>query len=113
MRIGGTHTAWIRSCVLLLLAENPAHGYELLGSLESLLSRSVDSGTLYRVLRRLDHDELTVSEWEEADLGPIRRIYELTPAGNRELRAIVSELDLASELIAHFLAKNDAVKTSP
>ena len=58
--------------LLLLLAERPTHGYELLEALPALTGEDrVDVGNLYRVLRGLEDEGLVRSEWS-ADL-PARR----------------------------------------
>jgi DNA-binding PadR family transcriptional regulator len=82
--------------LLVLLAERPTHGYELLERLPGLLgSERVDVGNLYRFLRALEDDGIVVSEWS-ADLpGPAKRTYELTDEGRALLeswKAALAEL---------------------
>lgn len=105
MTVGGTSSAWIRACVFLLLGEQPAHGYELLTNLEGFGVRCVDSGTLYRVLRRTERDGLTQSRWEPADSGPARRIYVLTAMGRNALDEITADLDHTRALTEAFVAR--------
>ena len=51
--------------LLLLLAENPAHGYELLERLKVLPEApNADRGHLYRTLRRLEEQGLVTSTWQ-------------------------------------------------
>src|SRR3954451_4339114 len=73
--------------VLLLLAEGPRHGYELIELLPELVGEErVDVGNLYRFLRGLEEDGIVESEWN-ADLpGPSRRTYRLTDTGRTLLR---------------------------
>ena len=68
--------------LLFLLADGPAHGYELLDRLPSLTGEErVDDGNVYRALRGLEDEGLVVSEWR-ADLpGPAKRTYTLTSEG--------------------------------
>lgn len=85
------------AAVLLLLAERPTHGYELLERLPALLGEErVDVGNLYRVLRALEEEGVVASEWR-ADLpGPAKRTYTLTADGRALLGAwltALSELD--------------------
>lgn len=112
MRIGGSTSAWLRCCILLLLAERPTHGYELLGRMEHLGAYSIDSGTLYRVLRALEREGSASSAWEDADSGPARRVYELTGHGHHELTTITSELHLVRELVERFVARSEDTLTS-
>jgi DNA-binding PadR family transcriptional regulator len=79
--------------VLMLLAERPRHGYELLERLPVLLGEErVDVGNLYRFLRALEEDGIVSSEWS-ADLpGPAKRTYELTDDGRALLDAWLASL---------------------
>jgi poly-beta-hydroxybutyrate-responsive repressor len=76
---------FLRPCLLLLLREQPAHGYELLERLPTLGFERDDPGGLYRGLRSLEREGLVRSAWEPSTAGPDRRIYELTRAGTEEL----------------------------
>lgn len=78
--------------LLLLLGEQPAHGYELLGRLTEVgltrprqNGRYVDSGLVYRTLRKLEADGMVCSAGAVSRGASRRRIYELTPAGRAEL----------------------------
>jgi PadR family transcriptional regulator PadR len=79
--------------LLLLLADGPTHGYELLERLPELLGEErVDVGNVYRALRSLEDEGLVVSEWS-ADLpGPAKRTYTLTEEGASVLAAWVDSL---------------------
>ncbi len=76
-------------CLVLLLAERPAHGYDLLPRLAQfgLEAAGIDAGTLYRTLRRLEDDGLVVSEWSTEGSGPARRMYQVTSEGFEFLRS--------------------------
>jgi poly-beta-hydroxybutyrate-responsive repressor len=90
--------------VLLLLSEQPAHGYDLLDRLGALVpGERVDMGNLYRVLRALEDDGLVRSEWNADVPGPAKRTYELTDAGRRVLEHWVEALRQAQARIAVFL----------
>jgi PadR family transcriptional regulator, regulatory protein PadR len=80
--------------LLLLLAERPTHGYELLERLPPLVGEErVDVGNVYRVLRALEEEGLVTSE-RSGDLpGPAKRTYELTADGRALLAAWVEALE--------------------
>ena len=85
---GGRIERFQVAALLLLLRERPAHGYDLLERLPSLLGdERVDVGNLYRVLRRLEEQGLVSSEWDESVPGPAKRTYELTPPAARRWSA--------------------------
>lgn len=74
--------------LLAVLAEGPRHGY---GVIEALRTRSdgqfdLPKGTIYPALHRLEQAGLIHAKWS-ADTGRRRRVYELTPAGHRQLGA--------------------------
>lgn len=76
---------FLRPCLLLLLREQPAHGYDLIEQVSAMGVDPPDAGGLYRALRRLEQDGLVSSAWEPSQAGPQRRIYEITRAGMEEL----------------------------
>jgi PadR family transcriptional regulator, regulatory protein PadR len=80
--------------LLLLLAERPTHGYELLERLPPLVGEErVDVGNLYRVLRALEEEGLVTSEWSGDLPGPAKRTYELTGDGRALLAAWLEALE--------------------
>jgi PadR family transcriptional regulator, regulatory protein PadR len=90
--------------LLLLLAERPAHGYELLEQIAALTGeRRIDMGNLYRVLRALEEDGIVTSEWRDDAPGPTKRIYELTDDGRRLLDGWAEALRANQELVSSFL----------
>lgn len=72
---------YLRSCMLLLLAEGPKHGYELMNELSGRGYGETDTGGLYRELRAMEEEGLIESFWEHGDHGPPRRVYTVTDEG--------------------------------
>jgi poly-beta-hydroxybutyrate-responsive repressor len=96
---------FLRPCVLLLLREQPSHGYELLERLQPFGFSGEDPGGLYRALRVLERDGLVRSSWERSTEGPHRRIYELTTRGGEELHRRAKELARARDTLGIFLSR--------
>lgn len=96
---------FLRPCLLLLLREQPAHGYELLERMRPLGFARSDPGGLYRALRALEAEGLVRSAWEPSREGPDRRIYELTRAGMEELHRRAKALAQVSETLELFLSR--------
>ncbi|KOV60516.1 helix-turn-helix transcriptional regulator [Streptomyces sp. MMG1121] len=71
--------------LLLLLAERPGHGYELVQRLDPMGWPETESAHVYRVLRGLEACGSVVSRWDASDHGPARRVYTLTDQGAMEL----------------------------
>lgn len=102
---GAVPRNFLRSCLLLLLREQSAHGYELLERLGPLgLSRD-DPGRLYRVLRALEGEGLVRSTWERSDSGPDRRIYALTRPGMEALHEATRSLVATNSILNVFLSR--------
>src|SRR4051812_11681124 len=96
---------FLRPCLLLLLHESPAHGYELRERLRALGFSRDDPGRLYRALRALEDAKLVRSAWQSSSGGPDRRTYELTRAGEERLREAIAELQAMHVVIATFLRR--------
>ena len=96
---------FLRPCVLLLLREEPAHGYDLMERLRPLGFNRDDPGRLYRTLRALEEAGLVHSAWEASSSGPDRRIYGLTRDGAEELHRAANALAEAVPLVDVFLMR--------
>ena len=72
--------------VLSALAEEPKYGYLIQQGLERETGGlvSVQAGTLYPLLHRLEADKLVRSRWDHST-GRKRKWYELTAAGRKRL----------------------------
>ena len=96
---------FLRPCLLLLLREQPAHGYDLLERLRPLGFNRDDPGRLYRALRALETDGLVRSVWEKSTSGPDRRMYELTREGMELLHESVTALKTTHDILGMFLSR--------
>jgi len=74
--------------VLAVLAEGPAHGYSILTALRVRTGGaiSLQGGSLYPTLRRLEAAGLVGSKWD-AEHGRPRRVYTLREKGRRQLES--------------------------
>lgn len=96
---------FLQPCLLLLLREQPAHGYELLERLRAFGFERSDPGRLYRSLRKLEDEGFVRSAWESSSSGPARRIYEITRPGMEELHARARGLAEARGTLDNFLGR--------
>jgi DNA-binding PadR family transcriptional regulator len=84
----------LHHAVLALLADKPAHGYELKGSFEQAVGDQwggLNIGHLYQILDRLGRDGLIESERQAQSVKPDRVVHRLTPAGRAELDRWLAE----------------------
>ena len=75
--------AWL----LVLLRRSNLHGYEIMKELRDEFGIACEHGALYRTLHQLEAGGMIRSHWDAADLGPARRVYELTDTGREALVA--------------------------
>jgi PadR family transcriptional regulator, regulatory protein PadR len=96
---------FIRPCLLLLLKERPAHGYDLVERLHAAFIDDLDPGGVYRTLRAFEREGLVRSTWSTSGSGPARRTYSLTTAGTDCLRHQIELLEVTHHLVHVFLAR--------
>lgn len=108
----GWPRGYARPCLLLLIAEQPSHGYDLLDRLESLGVPPIDAGTLYRNLRSMEREDLVESSWEVSPTGPARRTYRITPRGREDLAGWVRLLIAGRGTIDQYLRRCEALVAS-
>ena len=94
--------------ILLLLAEEPRHGYSLAKGVYALQLGRVDRPSVYRALAQLEADGLIGSSPEEQRAGQSRRVYSLTPQGEQALRlwmgVIKQERDGLDRVLRRYVA---------
>jgi DNA-binding PadR family transcriptional regulator len=84
----------LHHAVLALLADKPAHGYELKSSFEQAVGDQwggLNIGHLYQILDRLSRDGLIESQRQPQQVKPDRLVHRLTPAGRAELDRWLAE----------------------
>lgn len=98
--------------ILLLLAWNKAHGYDLIQQLNrtDFIDGSLDTATVYRTLRRMGQDGLVISTWEHGEFGPARRQYQLTVEGLNALDQWAGRLQARLRQIQAFLSSYEEAK---
>lgn len=91
-------TAWL----LLLVEHGVTHGYDMRRELAER-RLEVDYASVYRMLRKLQRDGQLRSRWGKTVVGPRRRLYQITPAGQRTLAEIAERITAISETHHMFL----------
>lgn len=100
---------YLKPCLLLLLAEGPSHGYDLLEQVRRLGIKGAEPGGLYRYLRSMEKEQLVSSWWEPSQAGPARRTYVLTDDGAKALEQSVSSLRDVREILVSLLDRYDGL----
>ena len=104
---------YLRPCLLLLLAEGTAHGYELLEQVTALGMHRVDPGGLYRCLRAMDEEGLVRSAWEPSASGPARRTYTVTDEGRDWLHVLAGSLAEVAGALATYRRRYERLAEVP
>lgn len=102
---------YLKPCLLLLLAEGPSHGYELLEHVRRMGIKGAEPGGLYRYLRAMEKEEMVSSWWEPSQAGPARRTYVLTEEGRKGLNESVQSLRDVREILVTLLDRYDSLST--
>lgn len=95
--------------LLLLLAEEPRHGYRLVDAVLRLGFGPVDRPSIYRALGELESDGMLHS-WEDTPTaGSPRHVYALTGAGAARLDAWMSVVDEERACLERVLKRYDSL----
>lgn len=91
--------------LLQLKKKGRSYGYDLGVALQdgAITDADIDPGALYRTLRALEVNGNVVSEWSDESKGPSRRMYQLTPKGEKHLREWVAVLEHMSQSLQRFV----------
>ena len=83
----------------------PLHGYGLAKRIEQISGEllSVNQGTLYPVLLKLEQEGSIVSEYGLSENNRRARFYRLTRAGRRQLEAETRQWEQSASIVERFL----------
>lgn len=79
--------------VLRTLMFGPMHGYGIASAIRDTSGEAlkIEFGSLYPALKRLELKGWIVSKWEVSERNRRAKVYRLTPAGRKRLRAEKTE----------------------
>lgn len=105
----------LEAAVLAALAGQSAHGYDLRRTVAELTDgfALVDSGSIYRLLRRLEREGLVTSAWADGDFGPQKRDYRLTHEGCQRLIAWRPHLEARERAFRSVIEAIDSLARLP
>ncbi len=89
-----------------LEAMGPQHGYGIAQRIDQISANrlSVNHGTLYPVLLKLEQEGSIASEWGTSENNRKAKFYRITRSGKKELASEQRHWLRTTEIIAHFIA---------
>lgn len=86
-------------CLLSVVEDEPAYGYEMTKRLKARGLAIVGEGSIYPLLGRLERDGLVETHRAVSNGGPPRKYYRASDAGRRALTAGIAEWQTARDAI--------------
>jgi len=112
--MGDKTDVWQGTLALMILktldSMGPQHGYGIARRIEQTSGDllSVNYGTLYPALLKLEQEGYIRSEWGVSDNNRKAKYYKLTRAGHKKLEREAREWEKTTEIIARFFSPEEA-----
>src|SRR5215468_7408374 len=93
--------------ILKTLIREPLHGWGISKRIQILSDEvlSVQQGSLYPALHRLEQQGWIAAEWKDTDLGRPAKFYSLTRDGRKQLERELKTWDRLSSAVALVIAR--------
>jgi PadR family transcriptional regulator PadR len=101
---------WQGTLALMVLktlnALGPQHGYGIARRIEQTSENllSINQGTLYPVLLKLEQDGAIASQWGISENNRRARFYRITKTGQKQLSSEVTQWEQISDIVSRFVA---------
>ena len=79
----------LEGCILAVMERQETYGYEISQQLERFGFGKIAEGTIYPLLLRLEKNGLAEAVYRQSEVGPQRKYYRLTAAGERGLAEFI------------------------
>ena len=105
---------WQGTLALMVLktlnAMGPQHGYGIARRIEQTSEQllSINHGTLYPVLLKLEQEAAIASAWGVSENNRRAKFYRITRAGQKRLDSELTQWAQANEIVARFIALKGA-----
>ena len=108
--MGGKKDVWQGTLALMVLktleAMGPQHGYGIARRIEQTSGDllSLNYGTLYPALLKLEQEGYIASRWGVSENNRKAKFYELTRAGQKQVKKEAAEWEQTTAILARFLS---------
>ena len=113
--MGKKTDVWQGTLALMVLktldSMGPLHGYGLARRIEQTSGNllSVNYGTLYPALLKLEQEGYIASSWGTSENNRKAKFYRLTRLGQKQLRATTQEWEQTTAILARFLTSGGEI----
>jgi PadR family transcriptional regulator, regulatory protein PadR len=113
--MGNKTDVWQGTLALMILktleSMGPQHGYGVARRIEQTSGDqlSVNYGTLYPALLKLEQEGYITAEWGVSENNRRARYYRLTRAGRNQLKRETKEWEQATAILSRFLAPKESL----
>jgi len=80
----------LEGCILKIISQKETYGYEISEKLRGYGFSDISEGTIYPLLLRLEKNGLISAQYRESPVGPSRKYFSLTKAGEEEIACFYS-----------------------
>ena len=94
----------LEGCILAAIRQRPTYGYEIAQTLAACGFGQIAEGTIYPLLLRLEKNGAVRAETRPSPLGPSRKYYSLTQAGEQALADFMASYAELSRAVDRLLA---------
>ena len=111
--MGGKTDVWQGTLALMVLktieAMGPLHGYGIARRIEQISGDklSLNYGTLYPALLKLEQEGAIASEWGTSENNRKAKFYKLTRAGRKQVERETRDWEQTTAIIARFLSRSE------
>ena len=111
--MGGKTDVWQGTLALMVLktleSMGPLHGYGIARRIEQVSQEALtlNYGTLYPALLKLEQEGFLESEWGVSENNRKAKYYKLTRAGRKQIERETREWEQASAILTRFLAPEE------
>jgi poly-beta-hydroxybutyrate-responsive repressor len=101
----GKSERYIQPSILMGLQRKPSYGYEIIQTIQEFgfVEGQAPPGMIYRHLRDQEAAGLVTSSWKTEGPGPAKRVYELTPEGEKALMLWVDYMEQQAQKLLSFI----------
>jgi PadR family transcriptional regulator, regulatory protein PadR len=111
--VGNKADVWQGTLALMVLKTletmGPLHGYGIARRIEQTSGHllSLNYGTLYPALLKLEQEGYITSRWGASENNRRAKFYELTKAGRKQVKKETADWEQTTAILARFLSANE------